>query len=238
MFLKNGSWISRNTYFKYYWNRRYANINLFLKAYLSSLQKTEDVVFIQIGSSNQIGWPVEAHISDNWKNILVEPIPEKATELKEKYKGENFFIENTAVTEKKEKKPFHIAESKNDIPDWVSYLSSFKTFNIEWLKKTYPDINIRTSLIDTITFEELTNKYNLKKVNILQIDTEGYDYEILNSIDFSKVQIDFIIYEHCHLSHKEMYAIKKMKRKNHYTFFSENLNTAFFRKNIYKHLSL
>jgi len=238
IFFKNGSWFSRNTYFKFYWNRKYAKINHFLKAYLKSLPETETIHFIQIGSNNQICWPIEAYINERWQSVLIEPITKKAEELRKKYHESNFSIENIAISDKNEKKVFYSIEAGNDSPSWVSYLSSFKTFNIEWLKENYKDIKINELILDTLTYKDIVKKYNLKKVNILQIDTEGYDFKILNSIDLTKFDIDLIIFESKHLSKFEKSKIRNLAKRNNYAFFEETIDSLFFRTDVYKYLDL
>jgi len=49
--------------------------------------------------------------------------------------------------------------------------------------------------IETKTFEEFCNSNNLSEIECLYIDTEGLDYEILSSIDLSKIDIKVIIFE-------------------------------------------
>lgn len=50
-------------------------------------------------------------------------------------------------------------------------------------------------LAPSMTFMELCYKYDIRHIDYLQIDTEGYDAEIIKSIDFDKVDIDIIKYE-------------------------------------------
>ena len=40
----------------------------------------------------------------------------------------------------------------------------------------------------------------LSQVDVLQIDTEGWDYEILKLVDFTKIKPAIINYEHAHLN--------------------------------------
>jgi len=47
----------------------------------------------------------------------------------------------------------------------------------------------------SMTFNELCKKYEVDHVHYLQIDTEGYDSEIIRSIDFDNIEIDEIRYE-------------------------------------------
>ena len=47
----------------------------------------------------------------------------------------------------------------------------------------------------TITFDSLCKELNITKIKYLQIDTEGFDSEIIKMIDLDKVDIDTIRYE-------------------------------------------
>ena len=42
---------------------------------------------------------------------------------------------------------------------------------------------------------ELCTRYEISDIHYLQTDTEGYDAEIIKSIDFTKINIDTIKYE-------------------------------------------
>jgi hypothetical protein len=44
----------------------------------------------------------------------------------------------------------------------------------------------------------LIKKYEIKTIDNLQIDVEGAEYEILNSIDFKKIKINSIQFESKH----------------------------------------
>ncbi len=47
----------------------------------------------------------------------------------------------------------------------------------------------------TISFMSLCEQYNIKDVEYLQIDTEGFDTEIIKMIDFQKINIKYIRFE-------------------------------------------
>ena len=48
---------------------------------------------------------------------------------------------------------------------------------------------------DSITFNTLCNNLNITEIDYLQIDTEGFDSEIIKSIDFNKHKINVLRYE-------------------------------------------
>jgi len=47
----------------------------------------------------------------------------------------------------------------------------------------------------TITFDEICKKHNITEIDYLQIDTEGFDTEIIKMIDLSKYKINQIRFE-------------------------------------------
>ena len=61
----------------------------------------------------------------------------------------------------------------------------------------------------------MIEKYSIKKIEKLQIDVEGAEFNILNSIDFLKVDISQIIFESKHFdgTFKEGDKLKKIKKK-------------------------
>ena len=63
-------------------------------------------------------------------------------------------------------------------------------------RKSHPLTPVTTSKkIKTITFKELCDNFNIHNIECLFIDTEGLDYEILNSIDIYEIDIKIIIFE-------------------------------------------
>ena len=54
-----------------------------------------------------------------------------------------------------------------------------------------------------IQFESLLRKHRVEKVDLVQIDTEGYDYAVIKMIDLKKWKPAIINYEHRHLSREE-----------------------------------
>ena len=53
--------------------------------------------------------------------------------------------------------------------------------------------------IKIVTFDDIIKKYNINEIEYLFIDTEGYDYQIIRSINFNKIKINRIKFEYKHL---------------------------------------
>jgi len=62
----------------------------------------------------------------------------------------------------------------------------------------HKDENLELVEVPTITLSEIISQYNLKQINYLYIDTEGMDTDIINSIPFNNVSINYIKFEHAH----------------------------------------
>ncbi len=156
------------------------------------------------------------------KILLVEPVPYNYQILQTKYNNnENIFIDINAIySENTKKEFFFVKESSIKMlgKHWASGIGSFdkqhilnhknKRFNIE-------DSDISKIDIDFLTFDNLISKYQIQSIDFLQIDVEGAEYEILNSINFSKIEIKNIQFESKHFdgTFKEGHKLEEVKKK-------------------------
>tara|TARA_X000000950_G_scaffold266845_1_gene342745 strand:- start:24 stop:647 length:624 start_codon:yes stop_codon:yes gene_type:complete len=164
------------------------------------------------------------------KNILlVEPVPYNYMVLEKEYSNkENFFICKNAILDNSSKQIFFYVKKesvKKLGKHWATGIGSFdknhilshkgKRFNIT-------DEDIQKIEIDFITFKDLTERYSIKSIDKLQLDVEGAEYKILNSIDFNKLKINQIFFESKHfdgtfVEGKKLEETKKMLEMNGYT---------------------
>ena len=75
--------------------------------------------------------------------------------------------------------------------------------------------------IETLTFDKLIKKYSISKIEKLQIDVEGAEYEILDSINYKEIFINKILFESKHFDGtfnegKKLDLIKKKLVVNNY----------------------
>ena len=77
------------------------------------------------------------------------------------------------------------------------------------------DSDIEEVDIQYLTFSNLMDKYSISSIDLLQIDVEGAEFEILNSINFEKIKINKIIFEFKHFdgTFKEGPKLKLIKEK-------------------------
>ena len=158
----------------------------------------------------------------NQNILLVEPVPYNITLLKEnttKYK--NISIETSAVSEKNQIKKFYYVKPdavKKLGKHWASGIGSFNKqhiLNHKYKRFKVSDSDIEQIDIQYLSFSNLMEKYSVSSIDLLQIDVEGAEFDILNSINFEKIEIKKIIFEFKHFdgTFKEGPKLKSIKEK-------------------------
>lgn len=184
--------------------------------YLESI-KNEDIFFLEIGAfdgKSFDGLYKYTH-NNNWTGIFVEPINEYFQQLQLNFQNiEKKVFENSAITD--ENKQYEIKRLKLD-KKWAKGSSSLVD-NDNNNKHSY-----FTETINGITFDTLVDKYKIERIDVLQIDTEGYDYRILKQI-IPKFLPKYIKVEQRHLSYMDKKKIKNLLTECNYEFNREGLD--------------
>jgi FkbM family methyltransferase len=148
------------------------------------------------------------------KLILVEPLDIHNEKLNECYKHiTNKHIENIIITDdeniNKSKIYFHKL-------DGIEYGNNFELASLNKqhslnIRSHYNENDLIEKELKSLTLNKLFEKYDLFKIDLLFIDTEGYDEKILKSIDFNRFDIEEIYYEnlHCDINSLRTFLEKK-----------------------------
>jgi len=210
---------------KYYYK---INIRLFQskrdRILLEYSRKTENFFVFQIGANDGfIGDPIHKFIFKfGWRGILIEPQPFVFHNylLKTYAKQDQIFAINCAIGEIKGSQPLYSLSFSNH--RWATGLSSFSKSGINNLlsngyiqKKAkqqgigLPEIEdcIIENIVEVMTFEDLLQSHEVKKIDLLQIDAEGYDGKLISIFPFSKYKPIFINFEHSHMKQTEYNSI-------------------------------
>ena len=123
----------------------------------------------------------------SWKGILAEPARDRHRELHKN--RPNAFVEEKCVY-----KTSGSLMEFSEIPETgISTLTKF----IESDEHAVLRKNSNKYMVETISLNDLLLKYNAPTyIDYLSIDTEGSEFEILSSFDFSKYEIKVITCEH------------------------------------------
>ena len=127
--------------------------------------------FVEVGAC--MGTDTKFLEFSGWNGLLVEP----SEGLYEYCKNtRNCIVENYALVSYE-----YSHETISNIP----------VFSLPSYINNYSD---NSNLYKTITFDSLAEKHNIKKIDIFILDVEGLEIDILNGINFNKIEItNFII---------------------------------------------
>ena len=160
--------------------------------------------------------------------LLVEPVPYNYEILDSEYKDDpKIIICKNAIIDKSKKDFFYYVKKESITKlgkHWASQIGSFDKNHILNHKNKRFDIkedDIETIQIEFITFDDLIQKYSIKSIDKLQIDVEGAEYKIMNSINFQKIEINKILFESKHfdgtfVEGKKLQEIEEKLKSNGY----------------------
>lgn len=143
--------------------------------------------------------------------IFVEPLPDIFNRLKHNYadlcnaKFENACVYiNSGIIDFYRLKPNYASLAKGhlkkkDFNDRISSLTVEHILNHVGYTGNWQDI-IHKVPVDAISFDDLLKKYNIRHIDLLQIDAEGYDFEILKMINFGHIKPKILCFEYINLS--------------------------------------
>ena len=156
--------------------------------------------FIEIGTADFDTY--EGLVTQGWKGIFVEPVKPLLDNIRNRTMGTGCIYENNAIT----KEPKHCKVKYYD-PEWakgwvrgVGTLDmDMNTFNSnpEWKEHE------RVMYLHTMTFDQLIEKHNVHQIDMLKIDTEGTEFEILDSYSW-KIKPKFIKFEYEHWINRDV----------------------------------
>ena len=182
------------------------------------------VFFVQVGSNDGVqSDPVHALIvsRDNWSGIFIEPVDFFFQRLRNNYRdAERFVFENVAIGNEKGRRSLYyvseLAKSELDLPYWHEGLGSFDRSHITRALGDEISPYIVEADVECVPFQEVMDRNQVDAVDLLHIDTEGFDYQVLSQVDFRRYKPLAILFEHQHLSDEEFSKACKLLRRAGY----------------------
>jgi len=204
-----------------------------LRAFASSYP---EAFFVELGANDgEQHDPLRELILSHrrWRGIMVEPVPFVFERLRRNYGDlDRVALENVAIADRVGELPFfHLAEARAaeraTLPSWYDGIGSFDREAVLAHERDIPDIAER--LVETrvpcLTFEALLERHGRPNVDLLLIDTEGYDWEIVSRLDLSAPRPRMIVYEHYHLEREDRAAARARLRDHGYEILEEGMDT-------------
>ena len=183
--------------------------------------------FVQVGAHDGVMHdPLVPFLSRNkWNGIIIEPQKKFLNKFKSRYKNRtNLSYYNVAVHPTLKKvELFKFKKPKNySQTGWATVLPN-------QLKTQSPE-ELSVKIVKALPLMKIINDSNYNSIDLLQIDTEGFDYEVLKMFDFNTYRPVIIQYEHFHLSMEEQINSNRLLAKNGYCILKKKNDTIGIKK--------
>lgn len=168
--------------------------------------------FVQVGSNDGVRFdPISRQLRVRaWHGLMVEPLPWLFTRLEANFGGfRRLQLVNAAVGDHDGTQPlYHLAPHEGplgDLPPWYDALGSFRREVVLSHVGAIPDVEdrLRVTEVATLTFASLCERHGVDAIDLLHVDTEGYDAEILAMVDLDRWRPAVVLFEHLHLGAAE-----------------------------------
>jgi FkbM family methyltransferase len=167
------------------------------------LEVHKSLTFLQIGANDGVmNDPIYQFNMDNKTVVsgyVLEPLPDIYERLVENYKAcNNIKPFNVAIHATEREMVLHRVNPlrEAEVPEFARGIASFNEKH--WEKTTLvPNADYMQEVkVKCISFADFIHSNAIKSLDLLLLDTEGYDYQILMSIDFSSIKPKMIRFEH------------------------------------------
>jgi len=204
---------------------------------LKALGSKPKVFFVQVGSNDGVqGDPIHDLIvsRSNWTGIFIEPIGFLFRRLKTNYEnGERYIFENVAIdTEKGSKKFYYVSEkaSELDLPYWHDQLGSFDKAHIIRALGEQMIPYIVEGDVECLPLQDVLDRNHVDAIDLLHIDTEGFDYKVLSQLDLKRYRPSAILFEHHLLTDEEFFKARELLSRAGYRLLQYGQDTLAIRR--------
>jgi len=202
------------------WTRRaYVGLGMATKDegdYLFDLaQSHKDIFVLQVGANDGKRHDLLRPLIHRyrWRALLLEPLPDIFNALRKNYvNAKNVTLVNAALTDRDGEATIYRVRPGPGVPKFCNELASFRRDVVVKHAYLFAEIeqHVVAEAIAAVSFGTLVKQYGIEKIDVVMIDTEGYDYQILKLVDFVQFRPKLVIYEHAHLSKEDQAAAAQL----------------------------
>ena len=190
--------------------------------------------FVEVGAndgaqSDHLAPFIEA---GRWRGIMVEPSPSAFRRLRQRYASNpQVMLENAAIATRDGRLPFWEVRppSAGNPPELIGSYDLLGSLSREALVD-HPflrDVESRLmrTEVEALTLPSLLRKHGFERVDLVLVDTEGYDYEIVKQVELGPGRPRMLIYEHCLLAPADREACRTLLAGAGYELMEEFFDT-------------
>jgi len=194
-----------------------------------------DANIMQIGSNDGVsGDPIHRHVIGSHHHLaLVEPVPQNHADLVANYDGrDRTQIFNVAVSATGQQLTFFAVDnSTNRYPGYFDQLGSFSREMILQQSRDYPSIanDIVEMKVRCMSVDDIAGQAGFSCIDMLHVDAEGYDLDILETVDLERYKVRYLLFEHAHLDQTRYRDYLMRLRKSGYRLRDTGTDTLAIR---------
>ena len=210
-----------------YESYRAQNRELFETRILKAVWHRRPVTFVKVGAHDgATGDPLHEITSrcPDWRGLLIEPVPHLFQRLARNYGNQQrFALANVAVDRRRGRRPFYyVSEEAPHAIDLNELHDQLGSFNKQHLLRHLGE-KIRPYIVEQqvscLRLSDVLLEHNIDSYDIIQIDTEGHDYNVLRQIDFLRHRPACVLFEHMHLSRRERRRALQLLEYHNYRLY-------------------
>lgn len=179
----------------------YQNLDHLTLLLESRIRKVNEFFVVQIGANDGTTYdPIHGFVMthrDKVRGVMLEPLPDVYQQLEETYRDHPGIRTLQVAIHNTERSMQLYRVDPARVAELPSFVKGIASFDPEYHRKSNtPSELIVSETVPCITFDELLRSHEIKKVDLLCIDTEGYDAEIIRGMDLGKVMPSILYFEH------------------------------------------
>ncbi len=192
-------------------NKQLANLKRFRDVVTQIPDREKSPVFVKVGANDGVTMDPCMDILNadpRWHGLMIEPVPYLYKRLQNNFPDRSRFqFAQVAVGPSGEDNFYFIDPAAKyefpELPDWFDQIGSFDHEHI--IKHFGNKLNafVREMSIRIEPLSDILTRHNIFECHLLQIDTEGFDYKVLSTLDFCRMKPSVIFIEHRHLTKDE-----------------------------------
>lgn len=215
----------------------FATLNSIQMALAYFVNVRPGAVFVQIGACDGTsGDPVHEFIMrGTLRSVLVEPIGYNFQKLQTAYKdAPNVSLVRAALGREEGSVPIYCVKNEGRWKDSESsrQWASFDKWRI--LKHDVREEEIEEDVVPSVTLSSLMSKFSLPRINVLQIDTEGFDRHIVQmALDLVNPP-ECIGFEFIHMTHQQLADLMESLTRRGYVWNFDDQNAVAVHEDLFR----
>jgi FkbM family methyltransferase len=219
----------------------------FLRMYFE-YQDFSEFYFVQIGANDGVtNDPLHPFVKEHGlRGLMVEPQRNVFNRLQQNYAGfPGLTFANVAISDQTSLPLYYFDEEfakiyEEEIGKNATGITSMDREHLRTIIRFYyrqfkgnrrPSLEeidkwIVTEEVDCLTLDALLETYAVSRVDLLQIDVEGYDAHIVRMVNFDKIRPKIINFEHKHLSVADRLECQANLQSAGYALFNHSGDTC------------